>query len=133
MIIQIGHIFVKVFQNYSVQSKKLKFKRRYLSLEEHIIEQFTSPVRETLIIDVIVKIQDTMKETSLVLSGLNLFNAEVIYKSNENGKELLKMLRDHLVTQLMTFAKVRKYNLGIKSKRHRVEQAILRNSPLIVE
>ena len=74
-----------------------------------------------------------MKETSLVLSGLNLFNAEVIYKSNENGKELLKMLCDHLVTQLMTFTKVRKYTLGIKSKRHRVEQAILRNSPLIVD
>ena len=56
---------------------------------------------DPLITDLIVEIEDAMKETSPVLFGFDLSNPEALDKSKENRKDLLKILCDHLTT-LMT-------------------------------
>ena len=56
---------------------------------EQCIGQFISDVSEPLLADLIAEIVDTMKETSPVLSGFDLFNPESLDKSEQDRKELL--------------------------------------------
>ena len=54
-------------------------------------EQCNRPVHcdGPLLADLNAEIEDTMEETSPVLSGFDLFNAECLDKSEQNRKELL--------------------------------------------
>ena len=62
---------------------------------DQCINKFIAQVGYPLITDLIVEIEDAMKETSPVLSGFDLFNPETLDKSRENRKDLLKTLCDH--------------------------------------
>ena len=53
------------------------------------IGQFILDVVGPLLADLNAEIEDTMEETSPVLSGFDLFSAECLDKSEQNRKELL--------------------------------------------
>ena len=50
---------------------------------------------DPLITNLIVEIENAMKETASVLSSFDLFNPETLDKLKENQKDLLKTLCDH--------------------------------------
>ena len=77
------------------KAKSLRSRDNQHSPTDQSTNQFITEGGEPLVKDLIMEIEDVMKETSPVLSGFDLFNPEAVDKSKENRNDLLKTLCDH--------------------------------------
>ena len=77
------------------KAKSLRSRDNQHSPIDQSTNQFITEGGEPLVKDLIMEIEDVMKETSPVLSGFDLFNPEAVDKSKENRNDLLKTLCDH--------------------------------------
>ena len=77
------------------KAKSLRSKDDQHSPTDLSINRFITELGEPLLKDLIVEIEDPMKETSPVLSGFDLFNPDAVDKSKENPNDLLKTFCDH--------------------------------------
>ena len=82
------------------KAKSLRSRDDQHSPTDQTIIRFITEVGEPLVKDLIIEIEDAMKETSPVLSGFDLFNPDAVDKSKENRMDLLKTLCDHCRTSI---------------------------------
>ena len=82
------------------KAKSLRSRDDQHSPTDQTIIRFITEVGEPLVKDLIIEIEDAMKETSPVLSGFDLFNPDAVDKSKENRMDLLKTLCDHYGTSI---------------------------------
>ena len=82
------------------KAKSLRSRDNQHSPTDQTIIRFITEVGEPLVKDLIIEIEDAMKETSPVLSGFDMFNPDVVDKSKENRMDLLKTLCDHYGTSI---------------------------------
>ena len=87
------------FSEISILKAKRSRDNQYSPTDQTII-RFITEVGEPLVKDLIIEIEDAMKETSPVLSGFDLFNPDAVDKSKENRMDLLKTLCDHYRTSI---------------------------------
>ena len=95
---QLASDLLKFSEITSSKVKSLRSRVEHHLPNDQCINKFIAQVGDPLITDLIVEIEDVMKETSPVLSGFDLFNPEALDKSKENRKDLLKILCDHFTT-----------------------------------
>ena len=82
------------------KAKSLRSRDDQHSPADQTIIRFITEVGKPLVKDLIIEIEDAMKETSPVLSGFDLFNPDAVDKSKENRMDLLKTLCDHYGTSI---------------------------------
>ena len=82
------------------KAKSLRSRDDQHSPTDQTIIRFITEVGEPFVKDLIIEIEDAMKETSPVLSGFDLFNPDAVDKSKQNRMDLLKTLCDHYGTSI---------------------------------
>ena len=75
-------------------SKELKSRDNEHSIDDTIIE-FVRKTGEPIITNLIVEVNDTMQETSPVLSAFDLFNPGAVFKDDKSRKEFFNTLTFH--------------------------------------
>ena len=83
-----------------LKTKSLRSRDNQHSPTDQTIIRLITEVGEPLVKDLIIEIEDVMKETSPVLSGFDLFNPDAVDKSKENRMDLLKTLWDNYGTSI---------------------------------
>ena len=99
---QLASNLLKFSEITSSKAKSLRSRVEHHLPNDHCVNKFIAQVGDSLMADLIVEIENAMKETSPLLSRFDLFNPEPLDKSKENQKDLLKTLCGHYVVTMVS-------------------------------